>query len=236
MNENLCQRCSLPLHQGSDPTDCRECDPLCPIWGTHGHLWNDNEYEYRAALESFRATPGCRYVHKKGGEYIVLSIAEHSETGESLVIYRRLSDQKIFARPKEMFEDGRFKSDRAVWVSASGRQARADDRRPPKDLADQPIDEWVENIYDNDDDRAMDILFDHVDDMFLEGKFIECDSILQSIDLDRLSSTMLVGVMSIMHAARDKLPSHKNILSKIESRLKILCPDRIDALMNGFRE
>lgn len=109
MSENICQRCKLSLYHGSDPTDCRYCDPLCPIWGTHGHFWNGDESEFHHALESFMAIPGCRYVHKKGGEYIVLSIAEHSETGENLVVYRRIRDQKIFARPKAMFEDGRFK-------------------------------------------------------------------------------------------------------------------------------
>lgn len=131
MSENTCQRCKLSLHHGSDPADCRYCDPLCPIWGTHGHFWNGDESESQSAyldtlgaraipdpttavLESFRATPGCRYVHKKGGEYIVLSIAEHSETGEDLVVYRRISDQKNFARPKAMFEDGRFKLKNAL--------------------------------------------------------------------------------------------------------------------------
>ena len=31
--------------------------------------------------------PG-RYRHYKGGEYTVLGIAQHSETGETLVVYR----------------------------------------------------------------------------------------------------------------------------------------------------
>ena len=45
-----------------------------------------------------------RYRHFKGGEYEVLGIATHSETGEELVVYRACyGEKKLWVRPKDMF-------------------------------------------------------------------------------------------------------------------------------------
>ncbi|WP_293958267.1 DUF1653 domain-containing protein [uncultured Fusobacterium sp.] len=44
------------------------------------------------------------YRHFKGKNYLVLDIAEHTETGEKLVIYRALyGENKLYARSYEMF-------------------------------------------------------------------------------------------------------------------------------------
>ena len=48
-----------------------------------------------------------RYRHYKGGEYTVMGVAEHSETGEALVVYRpEYGDRGLWVRPLSMFQEG----------------------------------------------------------------------------------------------------------------------------------
>jgi len=49
-------------------------------------------------------TPGSRVRHFKGKDYRIICIAEHTETGEKLMIYQALYGEcKIYARPLELF-------------------------------------------------------------------------------------------------------------------------------------
>lgn len=48
---------------------------------------------------------GKIYKHFKGNRYEVIAIAKHSENLSDLVIYKSLSDGKIWARPVEMWNE-----------------------------------------------------------------------------------------------------------------------------------
>ncbi len=51
-----------------------------------------------------KVKPYTLWRHFKGGKELVIGIAEHSETGEKLVIYSCIDNKgKIYARPIEMF-------------------------------------------------------------------------------------------------------------------------------------
>ncbi|HDZ57544.1 MAG TPA: DUF1653 domain-containing protein [Pseudomonas xinjiangensis] len=48
--------------------------------------------------------PTGRYRHYKGSDYEVIGVAQHSETGEQLVVYRTLyGNYDLWVRPLSMF-------------------------------------------------------------------------------------------------------------------------------------
>jgi hypothetical protein len=46
-----------------------------------------------------KAVPGQKYLHYKGGLYIVHSLAKHTENDETLVIYQSIHYGTFYARP-----------------------------------------------------------------------------------------------------------------------------------------
>ena len=47
---------------------------------------------------------GCVYKHFKGNVYLVVGIANHSESGEKMVVYKALyGDFCLYVRPYDMF-------------------------------------------------------------------------------------------------------------------------------------
>ena len=47
-----------------------------------------------------------KYRHFKGGEYEVLHVAKHSETGEEMVVYRALyGEGQVWVRPISMWNE-----------------------------------------------------------------------------------------------------------------------------------
>jgi len=46
-----------------------------------------------------------RYQHYKGNAYEIVARGKHSETAESMVVYRALKDGSVWIRPQKMFDE-----------------------------------------------------------------------------------------------------------------------------------
>lgn len=131
------------------------------------------------------------YQHFKGNLYQIVAIAEHSETGETLVVYQALyGDFKIYARPLEQFV-GKVDRDKYPEVTQEYRfELRgADCNCQTENQSDIPVDSQT--------DTQMEIA---IDPMVLE--FLDADSYEQRLNIlaglqhritDEMITTMAVA-------------------------------------------
>lgn len=98
---------------------------------------------------------------------------------------------------------------------------------------------WLEEMYTfvskKHYELAIDLLFEKVDHMLIEGQMRECDLLLQGIDLARLESNMLVGLLSVTLEAGDYLPYRRELFSRIEQIFTKTSPERVERLLVGLR-
>jgi len=98
------------------------------------------------------------------------------------------------------------------------------------------IETWLNEIYqldlDDKTDAAIDVLFDHVDDLLSAGEFDQCDEVLKDLDPNRLSNALIVAVLSITKAAGGHLPSRFHFAERSRASLsQRIGPLRIEALL-----
>jgi hypothetical protein len=70
-------------------------------------------------------------------------------------------------------------------------------------------------------DRALDNLYDTVDDLLLAEKFEECDRILRDVDVRTSDVHMLLGYLTITLAAHSKLPYRAAFYEQVRQELTI---------------
>jgi hypothetical protein len=98
--------------------------------------------------------------------------------------------------------------------------------------------EWLIDIYIlvvlDRSDEAIDVLFREVDGMLLAGEFERCDQFLQIVDLSRLDTELIVGVLSVTLKASDKLPSRAEFFRRVSERFRDLPTGRAAGLLRGL--
>ena len=48
--------------------------------------------------------PGEKYCHYKGGTYEVISLAQHTETQEKMVVYKSINFGTVYVRPLDIWK------------------------------------------------------------------------------------------------------------------------------------
>lgn len=68
-------------------------------------------------------------------------------------------------------------------------------------------------------DAAVDLVFDTVDDMLLEGRIEEVDRLLERIPVNDLAPAILVGFLTITAPARGALGARAALVGRVRARL-----------------
>jgi hypothetical protein len=86
-------------------------------------------------------------------------------------------------------------------------------------------------VYEGKPDAAIDVLFEHVDDLLLADNFPGCDAMLKTIDIKRLDTNLMVAVLSVTRRASDDLHERSAFRRRVEARLRTLDPERATRLL-----
>jgi hypothetical protein len=91
-------------------------------------------------------------------------------------------------------------------------------------------------VLDKTTDAEIDALYDKVDDMLRAGLFDDVDRLLASIDVERLTITMMLAHATITFAANDRLREYFPYVARVRVRLMQVDPERTDDLLRGLEE
>jgi len=111
--------------------------------------------------------------------------------------------------------------------------------QPHPAMSAQPLlaEAWVESSISleraGQREKALDVLFDHIDDLLLSSKFRECDITISSMPVERLSNAQLLTVLTATAAAKDHLPSRAFFYERTKAVLHSRSADA-NSLLSGL--
>jgi type III restriction enzyme len=84
-------------------------------------------------------------------------------------------------------------------------------------------------------DAALDLVFDTVDDMLLEGRFTQVNRLLECVPVAQLDPVILIGFLSITGAAREALHSRPALVAAVREALRErMTPEELERAMQGL--
>lgn len=83
--------------------------------------------------------------------------------------------------------------------------------------------------------KAIDIIFNNIDDRLLEGKFEDINEDLKLINIPNTSTLLLVAVLTITLTAYNKLDYRSKFFESIEQEFLEREGDRTKELLRGLR-
>lgn len=101
------------------------------------------------------------------------------------------------------------------------------------------MEEWLRKVRDLDlegrIDDSLDVLYEHADDLMLEGRFSELDGVVGQVDVEGMSLDLMIGFLTITNLAKEHLPSRATLVTAIETRIREIAPEREESLLRGLR-
>ena len=98
---------------------------------------------------------------------------------------------------------------------------------------------WLSSTYSlvakKDVHAAIDLVFEHFDELLYEGRMREADEALAAVDVKRLDTNLMFALLTITHAAKDRLTRRADLLSRVENRLQVVAPERAAELIADLR-
>lgn len=83
-------------------------------------------------------------------------------------------------------------------------------------------------------DQALDLLFIKVDDAMYADDWLGIDSMLQKIDINRLETNLLVGILTATLPGKSRLAERADFYQRARSKMMELAADRIVGLTSGL--
>lgn len=176
---------------------------------------------------------GQFYRHFKGGLYQIVGIAEHTETGEKLVIYQALyGDYRIYARPYEMFAG---ETDHEKYPEVT-QKYRFELTVPGKEITEEPEKKEpekkaaVEEAHREEEIAKEEVPVEQTEEQPEDGgvnpillEFLDADSLEEKLHiLTRYQKQMDEGLLNSIAISLDLVVEKKNLQEKYDEIMNCL--------------